>query len=129
MLLSTLLEVVRTGLGGITIVGSMFSLFRYKLKAIPYLFFFGIMFLSIVLFVPKVNEKFFGNDAGKVTVTDIVSGGAMSSDKIQTSGREYIWDVLLRKFYEPNKIVGAGLGSSTHYLRIRKRDLLGLKLH
>lgn len=58
MLLSTLLEVVRTGLGGITIVGSMFSLFRYKLKAIPYLFFFGIMFLSIVLFVPKVNEKF-----------------------------------------------------------------------
>lgn len=53
----------------------------------------------------------------------------MSSDKIQTSGREYIWDVLLRKFYEPNKIVGAGLGSSTHYLRIRKRDLLGLKLH
>lgn len=128
LLLSTLLEVVRTGLGGITIVGSMFSLFRYKLKAIPYLFFFGIMFLSIVLFVPKVNEKFFGNDAGKVTVTDIVSGGAMSSDKIQTSGREYIWDVLLRKFYEPNKIVGAGLGSSTHYLKDKKTGFTQVKI-
>lgn len=117
LLLSTVLEVVRTGLGGLSIVGAMFFFIRYKIKAIPAIFSCIIIFLCIVLYVPQVNEKFFGSNAGYVTIADIVKGDAMSSDNIQTSGRDELWANLLDKFYEPNQISGAGLGASTGYLK------------
>lgn len=123
LLLSTLLEVVRTGLGGISIVGSMFSVIRYKLKAVPYILLFCFMFLGIVLFVPKVNEKFFGDKAGQVTATDIVEGRAMTGDNIQTSGRDYVWKILLNKFYAPSPVVGSGLGESIHFMKDKKFGL------
>lgn len=117
LLLSSLLEVVRTGIGGITIVSSMFFLARYKLKAVPAILFCGVLFLCMVLYVPEVNKKFFGNKAGTVTVEDIIQGNAMSSNKIQTNGRNHIWKILMKKFYEPHKLIGAGLGTSTGYMK------------
>lgn len=117
LLLSTILEVVRTGLGGITIVGSMFSLMRYKLKAIPYIILFGGIFLGIVLYVPEVNQKFFGDGGNSVTLSGIIKGEAMNGDKIQTSGRDEMWNILLDKFYEPSPTVGSGLGAATHYMK------------
>lgn len=117
LFLSTILEVVRTGLGGLSIVGAMFFFIRYKIKAIPAMIFFAIVFIGVVLYVPKVNEKFFGSNAGYVTISDIVYGDAMSGDNIQTSGREEMWEHLLQRFYEPNQINGAGLGASTGYMK------------
>lgn len=121
LLLSTILEVVRTGLGGLSIVGAMFFFIRYKIKAVPTIFCCIIIFLGIVLYVPKVNEKFFGSNAGKVTISDIVKGDAMSNDNMQTSGRSELWNILLNKFYEPNQISGAGLGASTGYMKDKIR--------
>lgn len=117
LFLSTLLEVVRTGLGGITAVCSVFSLVRYKLNAIPIIIGAIFIFFSVVLYVPKVNEKFFGSNAGTVTIKDILQGNALSNDDIQTSGRDAMWDLLLAKFYSPSPIRGSGLGASTGYMK------------
>lgn len=109
-ILSTVLEVVRTGLGGIFLVLSFSSLFYYKIKSIPYIFTAVILFISAILFIPDVNEKMFGEKAGKVTTEDIVYNNALSIDNIETTGRSVMWDIALNKLYEPNKITGSGLG-------------------
>ena len=119
ILLSTILEVVRTGLGGIALVGIFFAFFRYKWKSIPYIIMVGVLFVGVILFVPSVNEKFFGKEAGTVSANDIVQGDALSLDNIQTSGREFLWELVMDKFYEPSPIVGSGLGTTTHFIKER----------
>lgn len=117
MVLSTVLESVRTGMGGMMLVFGMALLLRYKMKALPGLFFAGAFFLGVVLFVPQVNEKFFGEDAGTVSATDIIQGNALSQDNINTNGRSEIWEMMLKKFYEGHELKGSGLGMSTGYLK------------
>lgn len=122
LLLSAILESVRTGIGGIFIVICFYGFFRYKLKSLPVIAFALAGFVSIILFVPSVNEKFFGDKAGEVQAKDIVADNALSLDNIQTSGRSYLWDLTLTKFYEPHKITGSGLGTVTHFMKIRAME-------
>lgn len=117
MVLSTVLESVRTGMGGMLLVFGMALLLRYKVKALPGLFFAGAMFLCVVLFVPQVNEKFFGEDAGTVSANDIVRGDAMSMDNINTSGRAVMWEMILDECYKGNETFGSGLGVSMRFLK------------
>ena len=117
MVLSTVLESVRTGMGGMMLVFVVALLLKNKVKAIPGLLVAGGLFLSVVLFVPSVNEKFFGEDAGKVSATDIVQGGAMSMDKIEMSGREYTWERVKDNCYYGNEVLGSGLGSSGRFIK------------
>lgn len=119
ILLSTILDVVRTGLGGIALVCAFFSFFRYKWKSVPYIVVAVFLFVGVILFVPSVNEKFFGKEAGTITAVDIVQGDALSLDNIQTSGREFLWELAMSKFYEPSPIVGSGLGTITHFMKER----------
>lgn len=116
MVLSTVLESVRTGLGGMLLVFCIALLLKNKAKAIPGLVFAGAVFLGVVLFVPEVNEKFFGEDAGTVSATDIVQGNALSMDNIETSGREYTWELILDEFYRGHELKGSGLSMSKSYL-------------
>ena len=116
MMLSTVLESVRTGMGGMLLVFCTALLLKNKAKAIPGLAVAGAMFLGVVLFVPSVNEKFFGDDAGTVSATDIVQGGALSMDNIETSGREYTWELILDEFYRGHELKGSGLSMSKSYL-------------
>ena len=124
LLASPVLESVRTGIGGIVIVCCMFAFFRYKVKSIPVIALMGVLFLSGVLFVPQVNKKFFGDDAGKVSANDIWEKDALSLDKVNTSGRTALWDLALEKFYAPNPMCGAGLGEVTKFIKER-----GVKEH
>jgi O-antigen ligase len=117
MVLSTVLESVRTGMGGMLLVFCTALLLKNKAKAIPGLAVAGAMFLSVVLFVPSVNEKFFGEDAGKVSATDIVQGNAMSMDNIEMSGREYMWERVLDNCYYGNETFGKGLGMSGRFVK------------
>lgn len=123
LLLSTLLEVVRTGLGGMTLVVGLFVGSRYKLKSIPYIAVAAILFIGIILYVPSVNEKFFGPNAGQMQVVDFINGDALSLDNIQTSGREFLWNLVIAKFYEPSPIIGAGLGTTSHFVKMRALDI------
>ena len=117
MVLSTVLESVRTGMGGMMLVFVIALLLRYKLKALPGVVFAGALFLSVVLFVPQVNEKFFGENAGKVTATDIVQGGALSMENIEKSGREYMWERVKDNCFYGNETYGKGLGMSGRYVK------------
>ena len=117
MVLSTVLQAVRTGMGGMMLVFCIALLLKNKTKAIPGLAFAGVMFLGVVLFVPSVNEKFFGEDAGKVSATDIVQGDAMSMENIEMSGREYMWERVLDNCYRGNETFGGGLGTSGRFVK------------
>ena len=117
VVLSTVLQSVRTGMGGMMLVFGVALLLKNKAKAIPGLAIAGAMFIGVVLFVPSVNEKFFGDDAGKVSATDIVQGDAMSMDNIEMSGREYIWERVKDNCYYGNELFGGGLGTSGRFVK------------
>jgi len=132
MVLSTVLQAVRTGMGGMMLVFCIALLLKNKTKAIPGLAVAGAMFLGVVLFVPSVNEKFFGEDAGKVSATDIVQGNAMSMDNIEKSGREYIWEMTKEACYYGHEMMGSGLGASGNFIKYstsEKKGQVGGKLH
>lgn len=116
MVASTVLESVRTGMGGMMLVFVFAILLRFKMRAVPGVLFAGAMFVSVILFVPSVNEKFFGEDAGTVTATDIVQGDALSMENMNTSGREATWELILDKFYKGHEWCGSGLGVAKNYL-------------
>ena len=117
MVLSTVLQSVRTGMGGMMLVFVIALLLKDKVKSLPGLAVAGAMFLGVVMFVPSVNEKFFGDDAGKVSATDIVQGNAMSMDNIEMSGREYMWERVLDNCYYGNETFGGGLGTSGRFVK------------
>lgn len=117
MVLSTVLESVRTGMGGMALAFVTALLLKNKVKAIPGVAFAGAMFLSVILFVPSVNEKFFGEDAGSISASDIVQGNALSQENIQTNGRSETWEMIMEQFYKGHEVMGSGLGMSTAYLK------------
>lgn len=117
MILSTVLQSVRTGMGGMLLVFSFAMLLRYKYKSLPGLFFAGVIFVSVILFVPSVNEKFFGSKAGTVSANDIVQGGALSLDNIEMSGRERMWEKAKEECYEGHELKGKGLGEAEYYCK------------
>lgn len=128
MILSTVLQSVRTGMGGMLLVFAFAILLRDKWKAVPGLLLAGAMFVGTILFVPDVNKKFFGEEAGKVTATDIVHGGAMSMDKIEMSGREYMWERVLENCYKGKELIGGGLGTSGRFVKSYGQATNGLEM-
>ena len=128
MVLSTVLQSVRTGMGGMMLVFVLALLLRYKMKALPGVLFAGALFLGVILFVPEVNEKFFGEDAGTVSATDIVQGDAMSMENIEMSGREYMWEHVLDNCYYGNEIFGGGLGTSGRFVKNYARSTNTLEM-
>lgn len=114
ILLSTILETVRTGLGGIALATSFFALVIYKLKAIPYILLFAILTLSTIFLVPSFKEKMFVDTQSS---TQLYKNGGFDLDNIQSNGREAIWKINLAKFYKPNPITGSGLGNSVEYTK------------
>lgn len=128
MVLSTVLQSVRTGIGGMLLVFCIALLLKNKAKAIPGLAVAGAMFLGVILFVPEVNEKFFGEDAGTVSATDIVQGDAMSLENIEMSGREYMWERVLDNCYRGNETFGGGLGTSGRFVKDYGRENSYLEL-
>ena len=117
MVLSTVLQSVRTGMGGMVLVFTFAMYLRYKQRSLPGIIFAGVVFISVILFVPSVNEKFFGEDAGTVTGEDIVQGNALSLDNIEMSGREYLWENAKKYCYEGHEIKGKGLGAAEYFCK------------
>lgn len=122
MVLSTVIESVRTGMGGMVLVFTFAMYLRYKSRALPGILFAGAVFIGVILFVPSVNEKFFGEDAGTVTGEDIVQGNALSLDNIEMSGREYLWENAKKYCYKGHEMKGKGLGSAEYFCKYLMYD-------
>lgn len=116
MLASTVLESVRTGLGGMMLVFVFAIFLKFKARSIPGLIFAAIVFVGVLLYVPSVNEKFFGEDS-EVTATDIVQGDALSMENMNTNGRSDTWELILDKFYKGHEMRGSGMGVAIRYLK------------
>ena len=128
LLLSPVLQSVRTGIGGMMLVFCMAVYLRYKQRSIPALLLAGTMFLCVVLFVPSVNQKFFGENAGTVTGGDIVQGGALSLDNIEMSGRDFLWENVKNNCFYGNETFGGGLGTSGRFMKNYGKATQGLTM-
>lgn len=128
MILSTVLESVRTGMGGMLLVFAFAILLRDRWKAVPGLMLAGALFLATILFVPSVKEKFYGEDSNRVTATSMVQGNSLSMDNIEMSGREYMWERVLENCYKGNEAVGGGLGSSGRFVKNYGAETNGLEM-
>lgn len=121
IILSTVLEVVRTGLGGITLAVSLLLLTIYRIKAIPWIATVLFMAVITVFSLPAIREKMFEDE--KVEMRSI-SSNDINFNTINSHGREELWERNMNQFYYPNQITGAGIGASSGFLKKQN----GLKL-
>ena len=117
MVLSTVLQSVRTGMGGMLLVFVFAILLKNKWKAVPGLMLAGAVFVGTILFVPEVNKKFFGDEGASVSAMDIASGRAFSFEKMDMNNREYMWERVLENCYKGKETIGGGLGTSGRFVK------------
>lgn len=115
--LSTILETVRTGLGGIFIASSLLFLTIYKLRALPWVMGLALLGAVIVFTVPSFREKMF---LDKNVEMSTFSVDQANFQHISNNGREALWDMNLSKFYYPQPLTGAGLGESGAFMKSRE---------
>ena len=128
MILSTVLQSVRTGMGGMLLVFAFAILLRDKWKAVPGLMLAGAVFVGTILFVPEVNKKFFGDEGASVNAMDIASGRALSFEKINMNNREYMWERVLENCYKGKEFSGGGLGTSGRFVKNYAAETNGLEM-
>lgn len=101
--------IFRTSIMGTTLALMLFLFFRYKVKALPFMFGALVLFICAVFFIPSVKEKMFF-DEGSASISDVQSGN-ISFDNINSNGRFAMWEWSLDRFYEPKPLTGSGTGN------------------
>lgn len=108
-MLPCFLWVFRTSIVGSALALMVFFLFKYKIKAIPVVVAGVVLFIALLFAIPSVREKMFYSPEDNTA--DMVYSGQISADKIDSNGRFAMWEWSLKKFWEPNKLNGAGTGN------------------
>lgn len=131
--LPCLLWVFRTSIMG-TVVGLMvFSLFRYKIKALPVIALIAMLGIACVFYVPAVKEKMFKDDT--VTLTDFMNG-KVNQDSIESNARFAMWEYSEDRFYKDKEVQGSGTGATQHHfynnflfggLKVMHSDMVQMK--
>lgn len=111
LFLSSVLESVRTGIGASILGLSLLFLVYKKGKAIPIVMLLMALFVGSVLLVKPVREKMFGKQAETVTISN------MGQAKIETNGREYMWERIMNHCYKPDPTFGSGCGGALGWLK------------
>ena len=111
LFLSSVLESVRTGIGASILGLSLLFLVYKKGKAIPIVMLLMALFVGSVLLVKPVREKMFGKQAETVTISN------MGQAKIETNGREYMWERIMNHCYQPDPTFGSGCGGALGWLK------------
>lgn len=127
MILSVVLQSVRTGMGGMLLVFAFAVLLKNKWRAVPGLLMAGAVFVGTILYVPSVREKFFG-DNQNVSALDVATGEALSFDKIEMNNREYMWERVLENCYKGKEFFGGGLGTSGRFVKNYAAETNGLEM-
>lgn len=111
LFLSSVLESVRTGIGASILGLSLLFLVYKKGKAIPIVTLLIALFVGSVLLVKPVRDKMFGKHAETVTISN------MGQTKIETNGREYMWERIMNHCYKPDPTYGSGCGGALGWLK------------
>lgn len=109
--LSAVLQSVRTGLLGIFLVIAIASYMRYRLLALPYLAAIALSALISVLFIPQVRDKMFYDPSAVQSIEDLQG---VETTQIDSNGRFAMWEWTLKKLYDPNPLVGSGIGTTQY---------------
>lgn len=125
--------VFRTSIMG-TLVGLMtFSLFRYRLRALPVIALIGVLGIGVVFYIPAVKEKMFKDDS--ITLTDFING-QVDKDAIESNARFAMWEYFENRFYVGHELEGSGTGACqqhfyTHFLfgglKVMHSDIVQMK--
>lgn len=114
---SPVLVGIRTGVGGFFVGASVFVLLTFRrAAAIPMLLGCYVLFGAALLFVPDMKAHMF-HDAGSVdSVALLKNPGDISLDNVNNSGREMLWTVAMTTLFDPNPLVGSGLGATQQFM-------------
>lgn len=121
IILSTILETVRTGLGGIFLASSLLLFTIFRAKSAPWIAGICIVAVAIVFTVPSFREKMFKDDDVSLST---FSASDANFQNINSHAREFIWEKNMDRFYYPHKLTGSGLGESVEWMKNQS----GLKL-
>ena len=124
-ILPCLVWVLRTSMMGFTLAAIVYALFRYRIKAIPWIVAAMAIFISVIFFVPEVKNKMFRN-SDEVTLSDLRNN--LSKEDIDSNGRFAMWEWSLENYYEPNKIWGSGTGTLQEVFYSGKVDFNGIRI-
>ena len=105
----SIIWVNRTGLLASSMALMIFSILRYKLKALPYVILFTGLFVGTVLYVGAFREKMFSSDMSSEDILE--KSETLSTDDINSSGRFAMWEWSLGLFYKGHEWTGSGLGA------------------
>ena len=98
----------RTGLLASSITIMIYSVIRYKLKALPYIILALGLLIGIVLYVDTFREKMFNKGMSSEEI--LGQRESLSSENINSSGRFAMWEWSLDLFYKGHEWTGSGLG-------------------
>jgi O-antigen ligase len=105
-----LLWVLRTSILGSIVALTVFSLIKYKIRALPVLVFAAGLLFMIVMFTPSVKQKMFNKDIDSKKLTNS-QGDMISKDDINSNGRFAMWEWSLENYYAKNQLEGSGSGT------------------
>jgi len=108
-MLPCVLWVFRTSIMGTTLALMTFIFFKYRTKALPFIFGILLLFLIAVFAIPSVREKMFFDDSNKNMAQ--LESGQITFDDINSNGRFAMWEWSLNKFYHGQELTGEGTGN------------------
>ncbi|MEI6825223.1 MAG: O-antigen ligase family protein [Desulfuromonadales bacterium] len=82
---------------------------------IPFVLLFSFLTTATFLASDYLRHRMFYKNAD-ITLVKLISDPKYVFDHLDTSGRSTLWNMLLKKFYEPDPILGSGLGATESYL-------------
>ena len=111
-MLPCVIWVLRTSIMGNLVALSVFSIFRYKIRALPILALIGAIGIGAVFFIPSVREKMFNSD--DVTMADFREGRVSMGD-VNSNARFAMWEFFENQFYKGHELQGSGTGVTQEY--------------
>ena len=117
---------VRTGLVGIVICTAAALTFKYKGKVLVFLLIPFILGSILILKVPQLREKMFYDPQKFEKLSLLDAANRVSWTDINSSGRFFMWERLLTRFYVPSPFGGSGLGSTQAFLYRKNEELGGI---
>lgn len=106
--LPCLFAVFRTDILGTATAIAVFSLIKYRFKAVPIILGIGILGICAIFYVPTIKNKMFIMPE-RASIQDVMSGN-IDEDNIQTNYRKFMWEDAIEKFYDGHELIGSGTG-------------------
>ena len=116
----------RTGFLAACAAISGFFFIKYKAKAVPVIL--AVFFTGVFVFtsIDSFKKETFYNTRN-VSAENIYKWN-IDFENINSSGRFNMWDIILEKLYNRNKMLGSGLGAQQHEMYIYTKYYGGLKV-